>query len=64
MQLPSVASLPILLAAVAIAVPLDTNIDSNAKTLITNRQGLALGSLHVVGPPLTEVVGPPPFEDE
>lgn len=72
MRLSSVASLPILLAAVTNAVPLDsktaadptTNIDSNSKTLITNRQGLVLGSLAVVGPLLTEVVGPPPFEDE
>ncbi|OJJ88443.1 uncharacterized protein ASPGLDRAFT_42013 [Aspergillus glaucus CBS 516.65] len=72
MRLSSVASLLILLAAVTIAVPLDsktaadpnTNIDSNSKTLITNRQGLFLGSLSVVGPLLTEIVGPPPFEDE
>lgn len=72
MRLSSVASLPILLAAVTIAVPLDsktaadpnTHIDSNSKTLITNRQGLFLGSLSVVGPLLTEIVGPPPFEDE
>lgn len=72
MRLSSVAPLPILFAAVTIATPFDSktaadptaNIDSNPKTLITNRQGLVLGSLPIVGPLLTEIVGLPPFEDE
>lgn len=67
-----VVSLPVLLAAVAIAVPIDSkrvadrtaNIDSDSKTLITQRQGLNLGSLPVVSPPHPEIVGPPPSEDE